>query len=277
MPHYAERFADAGYTVLTFDPRHLGASEGEPRGHNDPSLVIEDTLNALRYLRTRKDVDASNLALVGVCFGGGIAISAAAQDPLVRTISSIVGGYDIGGSFQLLIGAEKFADYYKQIAHVVQHEYETHRVAYVPTVVRAQSPETPVAFMAGDEAYTYDQRYANNGGAERWNPQTTAAGLIPYFAYSAVAHVKLVAPRPVQIIHGTRDLFCFPTLRKLFTTRPPDLANSFGSTRITTSSSTIKTHTYRRRAMRPLHLSSRSSESANLRDDKSGTTPSAAA
>jgi hypothetical protein len=33
LPHYAERLADAGYTALTFDPRTLGESEGEPRAH----------------------------------------------------------------------------------------------------------------------------------------------------------------------------------------------------------------------------------------------------
>lgn len=31
LPHYAERFQAAGYTVLTFDSRNFGESEGEPR------------------------------------------------------------------------------------------------------------------------------------------------------------------------------------------------------------------------------------------------------
>ncbi|SRR5579883_1410135 len=37
VPHYAQRLAEAGYTVLTFDPRTLGESEGSPRGHYDPN------------------------------------------------------------------------------------------------------------------------------------------------------------------------------------------------------------------------------------------------
>jgi X-Pro dipeptidyl-peptidase (S15 family) len=36
LPHYAERFADAGYTVLTFDPRTFGESDGQPRCYYDP-------------------------------------------------------------------------------------------------------------------------------------------------------------------------------------------------------------------------------------------------
>jgi uncharacterized protein len=30
LPHYAERFSDAGYSVLAFDPRSFGESEGTP-------------------------------------------------------------------------------------------------------------------------------------------------------------------------------------------------------------------------------------------------------
>ncbi|MDQ3412472.1 MAG: alpha/beta hydrolase, partial [Chloroflexota bacterium] len=42
LPHYAERLADAGYTVLTFDSRSFGESEGTPRHHYDPNQVIAD-------------------------------------------------------------------------------------------------------------------------------------------------------------------------------------------------------------------------------------------
>ena len=37
LPQFAERFADAGFAVLLFDFRNLGANEGTPRG-TDPQL-----------------------------------------------------------------------------------------------------------------------------------------------------------------------------------------------------------------------------------------------
>jgi len=209
VPHYAERLADAGYLVLTFDPRFLGESAGEPRGHYDPNEVIKDILNGMRYLIARDDVDAERVGIVGVCFGGGLAISAAAQDPRVKAVSSVVGGYAIGGSFQMLMGAEGFAGYYRQVAELAQRQYETGEVQYVPTIAHGLSEDVPVAFMAGEEAYVYYDRYAKSD-APTWNPRTTAAGLVPYYAYSALPHVPLVAPRPLQIVHGTKDLFCFP-------------------------------------------------------------------
>ena len=47
LPHYAERFADAGYTVLAFDPRF----------QYDPWLIVADYVNAAAYLMGRDDVD----------------------------------------------------------------------------------------------------------------------------------------------------------------------------------------------------------------------------
>lgn len=100
LPHYAERFADAGYSVLTFDPRGFGESGGEPRHHHVPSNVIDDYANAVNYLFTRADIDPTRIAVVGVCLGGGYAVWAGAQDKRVRAVVSIAGGYSTGGTFQ---------------------------------------------------------------------------------------------------------------------------------------------------------------------------------
>lgn len=66
-PHFAERFANAGHTVLTFDVRSYGESENELRGYHDPTRIIEDHVNAARYMMIRVDVDPDNIAAVGVC------------------------------------------------------------------------------------------------------------------------------------------------------------------------------------------------------------------
>ena len=209
VPHYAERLADAGYTVLTFDPRFLGESRGEPRGHYDPNLVIEDFVAAISYLVTRSDVDPDRIGVMGVCFGGGLAISAAARDRRVRAVASVAGAYAIGASFQLLLGPEKFAAYQREINDLVQHERETGETAYVPTIAKELDEDVPVAFMYGEEPFHYYDTHARPE-APTWNPQTTAAGMEPYFAYSTLPGASLLAPTPLLIVHGSRDDFCFP-------------------------------------------------------------------
>jgi uncharacterized protein len=86
LPAFAERFAESGLAVLLFDHRHLGDSEGEPRGLVDPFRQLDDWRAAMAFVRARSDVDGERLALWGTSFSGGHVISIAAEDPGVSAI-----------------------------------------------------------------------------------------------------------------------------------------------------------------------------------------------
>jgi uncharacterized protein len=204
VPHYAERLADAGYTALTFDPRNFGESGGEPRGHYDPSLIIEDYASAVDYLISRGDIDADRLAVVGICMGGGYAVSVGARDKRLRAVVSIAGGYNIGGTFQQFLGVDGLASYLKIINGLLQREYETGTVEYIPTCVEALSDDVPVAAMASAEAYSYYMR-TSAADAPNWPRALTAASIPAYFSYNSVPHAPLVAPTPLLVVHGTTD------------------------------------------------------------------------
>ena len=209
LPHYAERLADAGYTALTFDPRGFGGSGGKPRARYNPYEVIEDFHSAVSHLLTRRDVDAERVGIVGVCMGGGYAVSLAARDKRIRAAVSIAGGYDVGSTFQQGFGVEGFADYVRSINDVVQHQYETGEIAYIPTIARALDEETPIAAMPNDEAYEYYDR-TSKAEAPSWSPQITADSLPTYFTYNAITAAPLVAPTPLLIVHGSTDAALLP-------------------------------------------------------------------
>jgi uncharacterized protein len=214
VPHYAQRVADAGYTALTFDSRSFGESEGEPRFHYDPNQVIADYASAVSYLMTRDDVDAGRVAALGICMGGGYAVSLGARDKRLRAVVAVAGGYDIGGTFQKFLGVDAFAAYFARINTLSFEQYRTGEVQYVPTIARALSPEVPVAAMPNEEAYSYYERTSRDD-APRWSPRMTAASLEPYFIYNSVVHAPLVAPTPLQIIHGTRDAALLPEFAQM--------------------------------------------------------------
>lgn len=209
LPHYAERFQAAGYTVLTFDSRNFGESEGEPRWHYDPNEIIEDCVSAVSYLLTRDDIDPDRIVVVGVCMGGGYSISAAARDKRVKAVASVAGGANIGGTFQQFLGVDGFAAYFRQINDLMQRQYETGEVQYVPTIARSLSPEVPIAAMPNEEAFSYYDR-TSRADAPNWSDRMAASSFGPYFIYNAIPHAPLVAPAPLLIVHGTRDLFVLP-------------------------------------------------------------------
>jgi uncharacterized protein len=209
VPHYAERLADAGYTALTYDSRSYGESEGEPRSHYDPNEIIADYGSAVSYLMTREDVDPGRIGIVGICMGGGYAVSLGARDKRLKAVVAVAGGYNIGGTFQKFLGVDAFAGYVARINDVVFQQYRTGEVAYMPTIAKALTPDVPVAAMPNEEAYSYYERTSRDD-APNWSPRMTVASLEPYFIYNAVAHAPLVAPTPLQIIHGTRDAALLP-------------------------------------------------------------------
>jgi uncharacterized protein len=207
LPHYAERFADAGYTALTFDPRTYGESDGQPRCSYDPAQVIGDYANAVSYLRTRDDVDPDRVALVGVCMGGGYAVSVAARDKRVAAVASVAGGFDIGGTFLANLGVDGFASFLRQLNDLATREYETGQVQYLPAI--APDLSRGLAFMPNPEAFSYYHRTSKTD-APTWENRVVAKSLPAYFAYNAVADAGLVAPAPLLIVHGTVALFLWP-------------------------------------------------------------------
>ncbi len=88
LPAYAERFAAEGYTVVTFDYRGFGDSDGSPRQVLDISMQHEDWTAALAFARTLHGVDPAKVVAWGTSFAGGHVISLAGQgEPLAAIIA----------------------------------------------------------------------------------------------------------------------------------------------------------------------------------------------
>lgn len=83
---YADRFAAAGYACLLFDYRHFGDSDGQPRQLLDITKQLEDFAAALAYARTLSSIDSNRIILWGTSFGGGHAITTAADDGRVSAV-----------------------------------------------------------------------------------------------------------------------------------------------------------------------------------------------
>lgn len=83
---YAERFAEAGWSVLVFDYRHLGASGGAPRQLLDIGRQRADWHAAVAFVRTLPEVDVDRVALWGSSFGGGHVLQVASEDTRIAAV-----------------------------------------------------------------------------------------------------------------------------------------------------------------------------------------------
>jgi len=104
MVYHASALVSRGYSVLMYDQRAHGSSEGDicTAGWRE----VEDLLGAVDYLKTRDDVDPRRIGVLGLSMGGQVALLAAArEDDLGAVIAeepSAVGIDDHGGRPQSL-------------------------------------------------------------------------------------------------------------------------------------------------------------------------------
>lgn len=85
---YAERFAEAGFAVLTFDYRHWGASTGEPRFLCDVGKQHRDIEAAIDFVQHHRAIRGDRVVLFGTSFGGGHALVVGARRPDLAGVMS---------------------------------------------------------------------------------------------------------------------------------------------------------------------------------------------
>lgn len=89
---YGEKLTEAGFITLAFDASTQGASGGEPQFSEDPATRVEDFRCAVDYLVTLPSVNEERIGVLGVCGGGGYAVSAAMTERRFKAVATIVAG-----------------------------------------------------------------------------------------------------------------------------------------------------------------------------------------
>jgi pimeloyl-ACP methyl ester carboxylesterase len=77
------RLARAGISGFTFDYRHFGTSDGDPRLVLNMKRSLADWASAIAYVRGREEVDPARVGLWGSSLSGGQVLAIAARDPAV--------------------------------------------------------------------------------------------------------------------------------------------------------------------------------------------------
>ncbi len=117
LERYALRFNAAGLAVLTFDYRHFGASEGEPRQLFDTKMQLEDLKTAVAYARSRSEIDPEKIVLWSTSASGGYGLVVAAEDPEVAGVIAQCPGIDHDADSKLLMEREGWGYFVRLFIH----------------------------------------------------------------------------------------------------------------------------------------------------------------
>lgn len=80
-----------GVVVIAFDASFQGASGGEPRFIEDPTLRVEGFHHVTDYLVTLHYVDEERIGVLGICGGGGYSINAAMTERRIKAVGTVTG------------------------------------------------------------------------------------------------------------------------------------------------------------------------------------------
>jgi hypothetical protein len=190
---YGQCLSELGYAAIAFDHTSYGESEGTPRSDEDPFTKIEDIKGATTFLARRPEVDATRIAAVGVCAGGGYAPAAAVADRRIKAVATVSGLPDLrativaAGDWRAVMGAAQSA----------RESYEaTGRATHVPFLADGLLDEWQ---ENGKKFYLTDRNQDPN-----WRNRTLLLSYEKMIQFSALDTVELLAPTPLLVIAGDR-------------------------------------------------------------------------
>ena len=201
---YAQALAGAGYVTLAFDHRGFGASDGNPRQHEDPAGKLNDLRDALSWLAAHPAVDADRLGCVGLCLGGGYGLRFAAFDPRVRALITVAGGYNDPHAMRAGMGADSYRGVLAEQMTVAARQHVTGEVEYMAAV---SDDDTP-ALMGGAEPFAYygTERSRSPG----WENRITRTSLYSLLTADLAVGADFISPTPWLMVHGHADDYCSP-------------------------------------------------------------------
>lgn len=201
---YAYNLAKQGYVAITFDAAYQGASEGEPRGLENPTSRVEDVRSVVDYANTLSYVDSDKIGALGICAGGGYAIAATATEHRIKAIAG-VSAVDFGTSVRNgWRNKATVADQIKTLDGVAkQRSAESNGgqpllINYVPEPNEIDAKTDP-DMVEGSEYYRQPDRWMHKNGTNRF----LLSSLDKLTAFSAFDRIDTLLTQPLLLIAGS--------------------------------------------------------------------------
>ena len=162
MEPYALRYQEAGFAALTFDYRHFGESEGQPRQLFMIQYQLDDYKAAIRYARSLEEIDPARIALWGTSASGGYGLVIAAQDERIACVCAQCPGLDNRASEEMFMRTLGIGHLLRLIVHG-QRDVMRSRLGLSPHKIPIVGKPGTMAFFPVADAYEGYGRLASEG------------------------------------------------------------------------------------------------------------------
>jgi dienelactone hydrolase len=202
LEEFAEVFADAGFAVLVYDNRNLGASDGEPRGEIDPWQQVRDYRAAITWVSGGQEIDGRRVGVWGSSYSGGHVLVVAAQDRRVRCVVAqvpLISGYD---NSRRLVRADHLAGLRAAFDADRTARYAGEPPAMIP-VCYVDDPAEPCALPTAD---THDFFLGPiQERATTWRNEVTLRSVEMFTEYEPGDYLPRISPTPLMMVVAADD------------------------------------------------------------------------
>lgn len=201
LDSFAEVFREAGFAVLVYDHRNLGASDGVPRGEIDPWKQIADYRTAITWVSARPEIDASRIGVWGSSYSGAHVLVVAAIDRRVRAVVAqvpLVKGLE---NARRLVRADHFVGLRAAFDADRAARYRGEAPAMIK-VAYEQEGEACALPTADTHAFFFGPILER---APTWKNEVTLRSVEMFTDYEPGAYISRIAPTPLLVVVAKED------------------------------------------------------------------------
>jgi pimeloyl-ACP methyl ester carboxylesterase len=211
---FAQRFQEAGFSVLAFDYRRLGESGGQPRQVLRVRDQLADWRAALAFAATLPDVDPDRLAAWGFSVSGGHVLRVAADHPRLAAVIAQTPNADGPAALR---NAARFQTPGALLRLTARGLLDAlgGLVGAAPRLVPLVGDPGTVAILATPDARADTERALNPGNRyPDWQQAAAARSVLPLGGYRPGRHADRVAcPLLVVVCDQDQSALAEPAVR----------------------------------------------------------------
>lgn len=209
IDHYAALFAQADLSVLVYDHRGFGTSDGQPRQEVDPYRQLADWRDAITFAESRPEFGEGNgFGVWGSSFAGGLAIVMAANDPRIQCVVAQIPNVSGHRNAERLYTAAQLSEIRSKAAADRRAWLAGGQPMTVP--IFSVDPDKLCAFPGPIPSQEIEESIASGS----WPNEATVRSLEHLIEFEPCGWIAHVTPKPLLMIIAEHDRCSFTEVQR---------------------------------------------------------------